>query len=309
MTDKRGRGNTKRAMENSRDSGRKRRRGNDSEIESGDTMTLRHESRDDRRNDRQEPEVEQLDLLAGVSGRQSDMQAGTGKTGNKYGIVDFETLIRESLGNDLQPPLPTPGKTNAVSQSGTDQSQQSDLSQAFEHATPEMVRCGEDEIAFHVPESVKRKIRRHEFVNLAVLLKGGVELAELYGSTLLSINEKGQLETKPKSVTDKISSVDKWTDAFLIFSSIYLLEYPQKTQELLKYMSVIQEAASRSPWFQCRSYDEQFRLRQALQVQSWAVINSDLWLRCLSAKGPMQNQFPPPPSDHCDPENTCLPRF
>ena len=88
MTDKRGRGNTKRAMENSRDSGRKRRRGNDSEIESGDTMTLRHESRDDRRNDRQEPEVEQLDLLAGVSGRQSDMQAGTGKSRNKYGIVD-----------------------------------------------------------------------------------------------------------------------------------------------------------------------------------------------------------------------------
>ena len=147
-------------------------------------------------------------------------------------------------------------------------------------------------------------------MNLAVLLKGGVELAELYGSTLLSINEKGQLETKPKSVTDKISSVDKWTDAFLIFSSIYLLEYLQKTQELLKYISVISEAASRSPWFQCRSHDEQFLLRQALQVQSWAVINSDLWLRCLSARGPMQNQFPPPPPpDHCDPENSRLPRF
>ena len=108
-------------------------------------------------------------------------------------------------GKYLQPPLQTRGKTNAVSQSGTDQSQQSDLSQTFEHATPEMVRCGEDEIAFHIPESVKRKIRRHEFVNLAVFLKGGVELAELYGSNLLSINEKGQLEIKPKPVTDKMN--------------------------------------------------------------------------------------------------------
>ena len=37
-----------------------------------------------------------------------------------------------------------------------------------------MIKCCDDEIAFHVPESVKQKIRWHEFVNnLAVLLKGG----------------------------------------------------------------------------------------------------------------------------------------
>ena len=47
------------------------------------------------------------------------------------------------------------------------------VSHAFESSTPEMIKCCDDEIAFHVPESVKQKIRRHEFVNLAVLLKGG----------------------------------------------------------------------------------------------------------------------------------------
>lgn len=57
-------------------------------------------------------------------------------------------------------------------------------------------------------------------MNLAVLLKGGVELAELFGGNLLSINGKGQLERRPKTVSDKIASVEKWTDAFLIFSSI-----------------------------------------------------------------------------------------
>ena len=72
-----------------------------------------------------------------------------------------------------------------------------------------MIKCCDDEIAFHVPESVKQKILRHEFVNLAVLLKGGVELADIYRSNVLGINELGQLETKPKSVTDKIGSVVK----------------------------------------------------------------------------------------------------
>ena len=37
---------------------------------------------------------------------------------------------------------------------------------------PEMVRCGGDEIAFHVPEATACKIRQHEFVNLAVCSKG-----------------------------------------------------------------------------------------------------------------------------------------
>ena len=67
---------------------------------------------------------------------------------------------------------------------------------------------------------------------MAVLLKGEVELADIYGSNLLSVNELEKLETKPKSVTDKIGSVDKWTDAFLIFASVYLVEYPCKTQEI-----------------------------------------------------------------------------
>ena len=104
---------------------------------------------------------------------------------------------------------------------------------------------------------------------MAVFLKGGgVELTDIYGSNLLRINELGQPETKPKSVTDKIGSVDKWTDAFLIFASVYLVEYPTRIQEIFKYKSVICKASTRSPWFQCRAYDEQFCLRQALHVQS-----------------------------------------
>ena len=66
------------------------------------------------------------------------------------------------------------------------------------------------------------------------------------------------LETRPESTAkDKVSNIEKWTDAFLIFSSIYLKGYPNKLQELLQYMSIIREAASRSSTLSWRSYDEQ----------------------------------------------------
>ena len=56
--------------------------------------------------------------------------------------------------------------------SRTEQQWSGFISHVFEISTPEMIKCFDDEKAFHVPESVKQKIQRHEFVNLAVLLKG-----------------------------------------------------------------------------------------------------------------------------------------
>ena len=69
-------------------------------------------------------------------------------------------------------------------------------------------------IFLHVPESNEKNIQLHKFVTLAVLLKGGVELAEFFGSNLFSINEKGQLQARLKNVSDKTVSVEKWIDAF-----------------------------------------------------------------------------------------------
>ena len=112
-------------------------------------------------------------------------------------------------------------------------------------------------------------------INIALLLKGNVELQDLCSGGILHITDKGQLESRPRITKDKVPTIDKWTDAFLIFSSIYLKKYPNKTQELLQYMSIIREAANRSS-LSWRIYDEQFRLRQATNVQPWGRLNSDL---------------------------------
>ena len=50
----------------------------------------------------------------------------------------------------------------------------------------------------------------------------------------------------------------------------------------VQYMSIIREAASRSSSLFWRTFDKQFRLRQAANVQSWGAINNDLWLRIMT---------------------------
>ena len=90
-----------------------------------------------------------------------------------------------------------------------------------------------------------------------------------------------KVEALPKQTKERVNSIEQWTDAFLIFMSIYLARYPGKTQELLKYISVIQAAAAKFPNYAWRYYDEQFRVRQAERVQNWGKINSDLWLRTM----------------------------
>ena len=70
---------------------------------------------------------------------------------------------------------------------------------------------------------------------------------------------------------------------FFFFFYISLFEEEPKAQELLQYINLIREAASHSTNSTWQSYDEQFRLRQTSQIQSWGKINSDLWLRVMTS--------------------------
>ena len=147
----------------------------------------------------------------------------------------------------------------------------------------EPIRLGGEDLSAHVPDKICKMIWAHEYININLLLKGSVELQEYCSGGVLHLTDKGQMETRPKVIKDKVMSIEKWTDAFLIFLSIYLKQHPNKVQEILQYMNIIREAASRSHSLAWRSYDEQFRVRQASNVQSWAKIHPDLWLRIMTS--------------------------
>lgn len=153
---------------------------------------------------------------------------------------------------------------------------------AYDSSLPDMITCVDDDVAAHVPSPLRQKIWANQYINLALLLKGSTELQEFYAGSNLYINEHGVLESKPKVLRDRIPTIERWSDAFLIFMHVYLRKYPEKTLELIQYMTIIRDAASRCQGAGWRIYDEQFRLRQAICPQSWARLNSDLWLRLLA---------------------------
>ena len=205
--------------------------------------------------------------------------------GEKGQIVDFENILRSNIN------LLTGPQDNPASQDNTTSvANQNILSNAFKlfQSAPgqdvEQMRCTGDEIFAHVPQSLRQQICRDEYINLALLLKGGMELKEFCSGGSFKLSAEGGLEMKTKVCKEKIQSVEKWTDAFLIYASIYLTKYPTKALEMMHYMFVIREAASRQRGFCWREYDEQFRVRRANSTSSWSVINNDLWWRCMQVR-------------------------
>jgi hypothetical protein len=155
---------------------------------------------------------------------------------------------------------------------------------SFSPSPLDIQRLSHDDLAAHVPVAIKQQIGRGEYTNLALLLKGSVELSDFCSGSILKISADGVIETRPKECKDRVQSIEKWTDAFLIFACIYLSTHPDKVYELLHYMWTIRECAARQGGMAWREYDEQFRLRQVLQPSSWASINNDLWWRCVQAR-------------------------
>lgn len=148
---------------------------------------------------------------------------------------------------------------------------------------PDILKCAEDDLSAHVPHQLKEKIWSHKYINLALLLKGNAELSDIFSGGLLHVSDDGKIQAKPRQSKETVASIEQWTDAFLIFCSIYVVRYPDKVQELYKYMSVIRDSANKFPSKAWRLYDEQFRTRQAIRIMNWGQINADLWLRIMSS--------------------------
>ncbi|KAJ8315081.1 hypothetical protein KUTeg_007231, partial [Tegillarca granosa] len=178
-----------------------------------------------------------------------------------FGVVDNTT----SCIDDVVDQRPSPGQVGVILQAP----------RASTSTMPDVVWCADDDITAQLRE----EIWGHQYVNLSLLLKGSAELTDFYTASNLVLNESGCFEFRPKVLKDKIPSIEKLTDAFLLFTNIYLRRYPERAVELTQYMSVIRDAAARSSGFGWRAYDEKFCLRQPIQYQSWATLNYPLWLR------------------------------
>ena len=96
-----------------------------------------------------------------------------------------------------------------------------------------------DSLGVHVPLSVREKIKNGEYIDLGTLLETSPQ-NQKKSSKLVVVN--GELQSQPINKR-KITDIGQWTDAFLIFISIFSENHPEKFQQLLKYMQIIRLGA------------------------------------------------------------------
>ena len=163
---------------------------------------------------------------------------------------------------------------------------------------PTPITSVKDELGQNVSNNLKQKIVSGEFVDLAqIFVNSQVSSADENQSLILI---KGKITIQPKQ-TKKILNIESWTDAFIIYNSIYCSAHPEKYLEMLRYMHTIRIGSKRSEgWL---VYNEQFRLRKAQDPSSsWAVIDQELWLLYLTSSN-TASQFSSISSHKCYPYN------
>ncbi|XP_062613568.1 uncharacterized protein LOC134275305 [Saccostrea cucullata] len=159
----------------------------------------------------------------------------------------------------------TSGSTNTLSNSSA--------------TTPNSLCSVSDALGVHVPDNLRQNIYDNAFIHLHKLLplKPNDEPQQQLAFVA------GELVLKAKHKEIKITSTETWTNAFLIFSSIYLTKFPEHIQSILKYINIIRTAAQRSSNLNWLNYDIQFRLKRSRNhTLDWGCVDAELWLLYVS---------------------------
>ncbi|KAK6190739.1 hypothetical protein SNE40_002536 [Patella caerulea] len=138
---------------------------------------------------------------------------------------------------------------------------------------PTMSESVHDELDLNLPQSIRQKIAKGEYIDLSQLLnisKGRETKRTLH------VGPSGEIIAQDKT-SSPIGSIEIWTDVFLVYASVFLRSHPNRLQEILKYIHTIRFAALRG--YNWVAYDEQFRLKRSLDPSSlWSKVDYELWL-------------------------------
>ena len=144
----------------------------------------------------------------------------------------------------------------------------------FETNDVHIVQSVHSFLGSHVSQTNRTKIVSGQYIDLAILSEN--TNSENNDKQVVLID--GVLSTKEKT-KQTIHTIEKWTDVFIVYISIYTSAHPEKYQALLKYMHIVRLGASRINGLGWKTYDEQFRLKMGIDpVKSWEIVNQELWL-------------------------------
>lgn len=179
----------------------------------------------------------------------------------------ISSAVASTMGNILPQYSPATGNVGVTFNADT-----------FASTTPTPIQSISGDISVGVAQNIQEKIVKGEYVDLATLL---VNTNQPDLTQRLAL-QNGELVLQ-KTQNSKILNIEQWTTAFTIFISIFCKVHLHRFQELLKYMHTIRLGASRSSSMGWKTYDEQFRLRKALDPNSsWGSVDTELWLIYMS---------------------------
>ena len=123
------------------------------------------------------------------------------------------------------------------------------------------------ELGLGVPKQIQEKIWNGEYIDFGALFRparsGFVNNTPQDCVLLIGSTESPTWQICPPTQHTRITSIEQWTSAFLVFASIYLVRHPDQARQLLSYANTVRSAAFRRAGCGWRDYDIQFRFRQA----------------------------------------------
>ena len=123
-----------------------------------------------------------------------------------------------------------------------------------------------------VSQKIKTKIWTNEFIDLRAVLNFKEDpLSVTISSGVINLNHDAKFKNP--------ISIDLWTDAFLVFTAIYLEKYPNDAPHLLKYCHTVRELQRLHGDVAFRSYDERFRKLRETRNVPWQKPIAELLLK------------------------------
>ena len=132
---------------------------------------------------------------------------------------------------------------------------------------------GVNPLHLHVSSTTIAKIHANSYVVLSELIDDNEK------DVSLNISNNGNVTVNNKTKSIKITSIEQWFSAFLIYSAIYAERYPTSSAHLFIYMSRVQGIAKSFGIEAAIQYDESFRrLRERQPDCRWDVIHQEMYL-------------------------------
>ena len=168
----------------------------------------------------------------------------------------------------------------------------------FAAPTPYALTSVCDPLGSNIPIATKEKIWKGEFVELSALLSSERPVrSQQQQRWAFSTQGQSIIAQQAAEEGKEIKGIFSWTNAFLIFASVFLEKHAGRAQELIKYAASIREFAQKMPNTAWLKYDHDFRRKMARNPQAlWSSIDMELYAKMLLQSTPNIGWKPATPS-------------